>query len=132
MHKLLKLGLRIPEDVRMVGINDVKYASFLPVPLTTLRQPCQDIGNAAMAAMLERLDHPNAPTRDELLDCELVVRQSCARERDPDRTLDQGNPGEIVADGALDQSNRKLDSCGATRRDRTGDLLITKQSSHRK
>jgi GntR family transcriptional regulator of arabinose operon len=77
MHQLLKLGLRIPEDVRMVGINDVKYASFLPVPLTTLHQPCQQIGNAAMAAMLERLDNPDAPTRDVLLDCELVVRQSC-------------------------------------------------------
>ena len=77
MHKLLKLGLRIPEDVRMVGINDVKYASFLPVPLTTLHQPCQQIGSAAMSAMLDRLENPAAPTRDVLLDCELVVRQSC-------------------------------------------------------
>jgi GntR family transcriptional regulator, arabinose operon transcriptional repressor len=55
----------------------VKYASFLPVPLTTLHQPCQQIGNAAMAAMLDRLENPAAPTRDVLLDCELVVRQSC-------------------------------------------------------
>jgi GntR family transcriptional regulator of arabinose operon len=77
MHDLLKLGVRVPADVRMVGINDVKYARFLPVPLTTLHQPCQQIGAAAMAMMLERLEHPGAPTRDVLLDCELVVRQSC-------------------------------------------------------
>jgi DNA-binding LacI/PurR family transcriptional regulator len=77
MHTLLKLGVRIPEDVRMVGINDVKYAQFLPVPLTTLRQPCQEIGAAAMAVMLDRLQRPSAPTRDVLLDCELIVRQSC-------------------------------------------------------
>ena len=77
MHDLLKMGIRIPEDVRMVGINDVKYAGFLPVPLTTLRQPCQQIGAAAMELMLERQTHPGNPVRDVLLDCELVVRQSC-------------------------------------------------------
>jgi GntR family transcriptional regulator, arabinose operon transcriptional repressor len=77
MHDLLKMGVRIPEDIRMVGINDVKYAGFLPVPLTTLRQPCHEIGAAAMTLMLERQAAPAAPVRDILLDCELVVRQSC-------------------------------------------------------
>jgi DNA-binding LacI/PurR family transcriptional regulator len=80
MHNLLKLGLKIPGQIRMVGINDVKYARFLPVPLTTLHQPCPDIGATAMSVMLDRLQHPNAPTRDVLLDCELVVRQSCGVE----------------------------------------------------
>ena len=61
----------------MVGINDVKYARFLPVPLTTLRQPCHDIGFAAMGAMLERVEKQEGPARDILLDCELIVRQSC-------------------------------------------------------
>ena len=77
MHDLLKMGMRIPEDIRMAGVNDVKYARFLPVPLTTLRQPCHDIGAAAMALMLDRQAAPASPTRDVLLDCELVVRQSC-------------------------------------------------------
>jgi GntR family transcriptional regulator, arabinose operon transcriptional repressor len=79
MHDLLKMGVRIPEDISMVGINDVKYAGFLPVPLTTLRQPCDEIGAAAMALMLDRQANPTAATRDVLLDCELVVRQSCGR-----------------------------------------------------
>ena len=61
----------------MVGINDVKYASFLPVPLTTLRQPCHEIGEEAMRVMLERLAAPGGPARDVLLDCVLVERQSC-------------------------------------------------------
>jgi GntR family transcriptional regulator, arabinose operon transcriptional repressor len=77
MHRLLGLGVQIPRDVRMVGINDVKYARFLPVPLTTLRQPCHDIGFAAMEAMLQRLERNDGPPRDILLDCELVIRQSC-------------------------------------------------------
>lgn len=77
MHDLLKLGVRIPDQIRMVGINDVKYAGFLPVPLTTLHQPCQSLGAEAMAVMLDRLQRPTTPRRDVLLDCELIVRQSC-------------------------------------------------------
>jgi DNA-binding LacI/PurR family transcriptional regulator len=77
MQALLRLGVRIPEDIKMVGINDVKYAGFLPVPLTTLRQPCQELGATAMAVMLDRLERPASPVRDVLLDCELIVRQSC-------------------------------------------------------
>jgi DNA-binding LacI/PurR family transcriptional regulator len=78
MHDLLKLGVRIPEDIRMVGINDVKYASFLPVPLTTLRQPCQELGAQAMLMMMDRIGRGGGgPARDLVLDCDLIVRQSC-------------------------------------------------------
>jgi GntR family transcriptional regulator, arabinose operon transcriptional repressor len=61
--------------------HDVEYAKLLPVPLTTIHQPCREIGQAAMA-MLDRIEHPNMLTRDILLDCKLVVRESCgAREQ---------------------------------------------------
>jgi GntR family transcriptional regulator of arabinose operon len=80
MHDLLNLGVRVPEQIGMVGINDVKYARFLPVPLTTLRQPCTEIGAAAMSTMLQRIARPESPAYDVLLDCELVVRQSCGKE----------------------------------------------------
>jgi len=77
MHTLISLGQRIPEDIRIVGIDDVKYARLLPVPLTTLHQPCRDIGRIAMAVMLDRIADPDLPARDVLLRCELVVRKSC-------------------------------------------------------
>lgn len=77
MQSLIALGQRIPEDVRIVGIDDVKYASLLPVPLTTMHQNCQAIGVVAMATMLERLEHPELPARDILLSTRLVVRRSC-------------------------------------------------------
>jgi GntR family transcriptional regulator of arabinose operon len=77
MHTLLSIGKRIPEDIRMVGIDDVKYARLLPVPLTTQHQPCRDIGRMALAAMLDRISNPGLPPRDVLLGCELIVRQSC-------------------------------------------------------
>ena len=77
MQSLLALGRRIPEEVRIVGIDDVKYASLLTVPLTTMHQNCGAIGVIAMATMLERLAHPELPTRDILLPTRLVVRRSC-------------------------------------------------------
>jgi GntR family transcriptional regulator of arabinose operon len=77
MHTLLARGIRIPKAVRIVGIDDVNYAALLPVPLTTVHQPCRDIGETALRLMLERLDRPKMPARDVLLDCMLVVRQSC-------------------------------------------------------
>jgi len=77
MHGLLDAGVRIPEDIRMVGIDDVKYASMLPVPLTTHHQNCGDIGSIAIATMLERIERPNLPTRDILLQATLVIRKSC-------------------------------------------------------
>ncbi|MFZ1013525.1 MAG: GntR family transcriptional regulator, partial [Terracidiphilus sp.] len=67
MQTLIAIGQRIPEDIRIVGIDDVKYASLLPVPLTTQRQPCRDIGRIALAVMLDRISNPDLPPRDVLL-----------------------------------------------------------------
>jgi len=54
----------------------VEYAGMLPVPLTTVRQPCRDIGEAAMETMLSRIASPNRPAREVLVECRLAVRQS--------------------------------------------------------
>ena len=77
MRVLLAMEYRIPQDVRLVGIDDVEYASLLPVPLTTVHQPCREIGEAAMMAMLSRIEQPGMPARDILIDCRLIVRESC-------------------------------------------------------
>jgi GntR family transcriptional regulator of arabinose operon len=77
MHTLLQLDYKVPGDVRLVGIDDVEFASLLPVPLTTLRQPTRQIGDAALAAMLERVARNDLPARDILLHCDLIVRRSC-------------------------------------------------------
>lgn len=77
MQTLLALGRRIPEDIRITGIDDVKYASLLPVPLTTMHQNCPAIGVIAMATMLERIEHRELPTREIQLPTRLVIRRSC-------------------------------------------------------
>ncbi|MDQ2945101.1 MAG: GntR family transcriptional regulator [Acidobacteriota bacterium] len=77
MQALLAADVRVPGDIRIVGVDDVAYASLLPVPLTTIHQPCRAIGEAALAIMLDRLGRPESLTRDVLLDCKLVIRKSC-------------------------------------------------------
>ncbi len=58
--------MSVPDKVRMVGIDDVKYASLLSVPLTTIHQPCSSMGAVAISAMLDRLRDPRLPARDIL------------------------------------------------------------------
>jgi|SRR6185312_3236849 len=77
MRTLIALGISIPETVKIVGIDDVKYASLLPIPLTTQHQPCVDLGRIAMTTMINRLESPDLPVRDISLQCRLVVRKSC-------------------------------------------------------
>jgi DNA-binding LacI/PurR family transcriptional regulator len=81
MHAILALGYAVPGDVRLAGIDDMEYASLLPVPLTTLRQPTREIGAAAFAAMLDRVSRPDTPVRDIFLQAPLVVRRSCGAAR---------------------------------------------------
>jgi len=76
LHTLDELGVRVPEDVMIGGVDDVKYAALLRVPLTTVRQPFAAIGEAAYYAMLDRIARPNAAPRHITLGCELVVRDS--------------------------------------------------------
>jgi DNA-binding LacI/PurR family transcriptional regulator len=76
MRKLLDNGIRIPEDLKVAGFDDVKYAEFLSVPLTSYRQPCEEIGRIGVHTMLTRFAHPEfAPIRVNLQG-ELVTRFS--------------------------------------------------------
>jgi DNA-binding LacI/PurR family transcriptional regulator len=77
MQSLSKANVSVPQDVRIMGLDDVKYAQLLGVPLTTLSQPCREIGMAAVNAMVQRLENRKMPTRDILLDVQLIVRDSC-------------------------------------------------------
>jgi DNA-binding LacI/PurR family transcriptional regulator len=77
MRSVLGIGLRIPQDIRVAGFDDVRYAELLPVALTTMHQPCLQIGEAAIATMLDRISNPHLAPRSVLLNGRLVVRKSC-------------------------------------------------------
>ena len=77
MRSLHCLGLRVPHDVRVIGVDDDDYAHMVSPPLTTIRQPSREIGAAAVRAMTGRIEDRKMPSRDILLGCTLVVRESC-------------------------------------------------------
>lgn len=68
------LGLRIPEDLGLVGYNDIPVAAQLPVPLTTITTPAHEIGAAGVRLLLERIG--GAEAESALLPVSLVVRGS--------------------------------------------------------
>jgi DNA-binding LacI/PurR family transcriptional regulator len=76
MRGLRELGLRAGTDVRVVGFADAPLAAHLDPPLTTLRQPLDEVARRIVELFLARLDDPAAPATTELLDPHLVVRQT--------------------------------------------------------
>lgn len=77
VRTLGKIGVSVPGDVRMAGFDDAGFASLVTPPLTTIRQPCQEIAIAAFRAMLDRIQDPSLPARSIRLSGSLVVRESC-------------------------------------------------------
>ncbi|MCF7675662.1 MAG: GntR family transcriptional regulator [Akkermansiaceae bacterium] len=77
IQSLGKLGIAVPRDVRVVGFDDAGFANLVTPPLTTVRQPCQEIAISAFRAMLDRLVDPSLPARSISLTPRLVVRESC-------------------------------------------------------
>lgn len=70
-------ALAVPEDVAVVGFDDIYPGSLLDPPLTTVRQPTRSLGERACARLLERVNDPALPSVIEVLPTELLVRVSC-------------------------------------------------------
>ncbi|WP_016584631.1 DNA-binding transcriptional regulator CytR [Yersinia pestis] len=73
-----QLGLRIPQDVSLVGFDDLKLSQFCDPPLTTVAQPRYQIGQQAMLLLLEQLQGHSVQSGSRLLDTELIIRESTA------------------------------------------------------
>ena len=83
--KLLKtlkaIGKRVPEDVLLAGVNGDPIAEESDPPLTTMAQPCERIGEAAVQLMFQRLADPDLPPRTIQLSAQLKERVSTRRRR---------------------------------------------------
>jgi LacI family transcriptional regulator len=78
VHRLLARGLRVPEDVAVVGYDDIAYASCAQVPLTTVAIPMRRLGEVAAEILFDRIERRGpAGHRQVLLPPALVVRASC-------------------------------------------------------
>ncbi len=73
---ILDQGLKVPEDVAIVGFDDIERGQYAPVPLTTIHQPTAVIGAIAVETLIKRIEGKEATTRT-ILKPKLVVRESC-------------------------------------------------------
>lgn len=70
-------GLRIPEQLSVVGYDDIPQAAYLHPPLTTVRQPLLEMGSAAARLLLDLIAHPGQTVQSALFEAALIVRESC-------------------------------------------------------
>ncbi len=77
LHGLVSEGVRVPEDVAVVGYDDIEFAAVAAVPLTSVRQPAREMGRAAADLLLAHLAGDAADERRDIVyQPELVVRAS--------------------------------------------------------
>jgi LacI family transcriptional regulator len=77
MRTLAARGVRVPEDVAVVGFDDIFPAGLTDVALTTVHQPMRKVGERACERLIERIADPALRPRVEVLPTELVIRSSC-------------------------------------------------------
>ncbi len=71
-------GMRVPEDIAVVGFDDIPLASMVEPPLTTVRQPIEQLGSMAVKLLIGLMENPEGNTVHRVvLPTELVVRASC-------------------------------------------------------
>lgn len=71
-----ELGLQIPQDVSVIGYDDVPTAAWPAYNLTTVRQPANQMVNETVEILLSKIEDPNVPARKVALDSPLIVRGS--------------------------------------------------------
>ncbi len=77
MMALKELEIRVPEDISIVGNDDIYYAKIYPVPLTTIRAPLREIGIRAAEILIRNIESSTLlPIERVVLDTEFVIRQS--------------------------------------------------------
>jgi LacI family transcriptional regulator len=122
-------GKRIPEDISVIGFDDIQAATIIQPTLTTIRQPLTRMGVLAAQELLERIENAGIETRNILIKPELVIRQSsvvcpqstfghrekvfkvrsASQARDARTTV----PAQQRPAGALESSERKVEATDA-------------------
>jgi len=84
METLREIGLQIPRDVAIAGFDDIEFSRFTQPPLTTVRQPTEDMGRRAAEILFDRIEGKRrSKALCERLPCRLVIRQSCGAPLQP-------------------------------------------------
>lgn len=81
MRAVREAGLRIPDEVAFVGFDDLPLAVLADPPLTTVRQPINQLGAKTVEILIDLIEHGIHPPRRIIMDTELIIRESCGASR---------------------------------------------------
>jgi LacI family transcriptional regulator len=77
IRAIQEAGLSVPEDIAIVGFDDIPPAATSKPALTTIRQPIQQTGKIVAEMLIDMIEHPNGQPHRVVLPTELVIRSSC-------------------------------------------------------
>lgn len=87
MRALREAGKKIPDDIAVVGYDDMPFAAHTEPPLTTVRQPIHRAGFVAAETLMDLIQEHDAAPRRVILPTELVIRESCGAQRASERRM---------------------------------------------
>jgi LacI family transcriptional regulator len=76
MRAVDEAGLRVPEDISIVGMDDIEVAAFQVPPLTTVRQPCAELATLGVQFLLDILAGKELAQTQMVIEPSLIVRRS--------------------------------------------------------
>lgn len=82
LQEMTRQGIRVPDDIAIVGYDDIAFAAAAAVPLSSVRQPREQLGRAAMDLLLDEAEHKSTHThRQVVFQPDLVIRESSKTSR---------------------------------------------------
>jgi LacI family transcriptional regulator len=81
IRALREAGYRVPEQVAVVGFDDIAMAANADPPLTTVRQPSDRMGVVAVDTLIDIIEHRDTFPRRIVLPTQLIIRESCGASR---------------------------------------------------
>lgn len=76
IRAVVQKGLSVPNDIMVVGFDDIQFSSMMIPSISTVRQPVNQIGYTACNMLIQRLTTPSIPLKAMVLDTELIIRES--------------------------------------------------------
>ncbi|MBT3276077.1 MAG: LacI family DNA-binding transcriptional regulator [Spirochaetales bacterium] len=76
MNELTHRSIRVPEDIRIIGFDNIPLAQLVRPALTTVAQPILELGENAAELLLKKIENPDTPNRQVVMQCSLIKRES--------------------------------------------------------
>ena len=90
IHTFSRNGISVPDDISVIGINDIPSASYASVPLTTVRTYASEINRLGVKLLLDRIKDPDGHMQQQVrVRCELIIRDTTARPKKESATEDK-------------------------------------------